>query len=385
MRVLGFVFFIAVFLGLDAAVHWYIWIRLFRDPSWPTWVRIAGGTTLAILAVALPLGMILWRALPSDSMGWLSTAIFVWMGSAFYFLLAMAGFDIARLIAGSLIEDPERRKMLLDGAVKVAGVAALGASGAALRSGLGEVEVKEVGVKLSRLPKELDGMTIIQLTDVHVGQRMIDTRFIERIVERVNSQKADAVVITGDLVDGSVDKLGDTVALLAKLQSRFGTYFVTGNHEYYSGARDWVAFLKKHGIKTLQNERVSLGDQVSIDLAGINDVSAARMTGVKDLGVAAATAGRDPEREMILLAHQPKAITEAAKYGAGLQISGHTHGGQIQPFGAIVSLTQPYMSGLYEHDPKTQIYVSRGTGFWGPPMRLFAPAEITKIVLGTKA
>jgi predicted MPP superfamily phosphohydrolase len=385
MRVLGFVFFIAVFLGIDFAVHWYIWIRLFRDPSWPTWVRIAGGTILALLAVALPLGMILWRALPSDSLGWFTTALFVWMGSAFYLLLAMWGVDIARLIAGTLVEDPERRKMLLDGAVKVAGVAAIGASAAALRSGLGEVEVKEVQVELERMPKELSGMTIVQLTDVHVGQRMIDTKFIQRIVERVNEQKADAVVITGDLVDGSVDKLGDTVALLAKIDARFGVYFVTGNHEYYSGARDWIAFLKKHGIKTLQNEHARLGDQVSIDLAGINDVSAARMTKVKDLGLASATANRDPDRELILLAHQPKAITEAAKYGVGLQISGHTHGGQIQPFGAIVSLTQPYMAGLYDHDEKTKIYVSRGTGFWGPPMRLFAPAEITKIVLGAKA
>jgi hypothetical protein len=136
----------------------------------------------------------------------------------------------------------------------------------------------------------------------------------------------------------------------------------------------------------LKNERVELGDAgAKIDLAGIDDLTGLRLIGAEDYGLGAALANRDPERELILLSHQPKPIVEAAKRGVGLQVSGHTHGGQIWPFGALVSLTQPYMAGLYRHDEKTQIYVSRGTGHWGPPMRLLAPAEVTKIVLGAKA
>jgi uncharacterized protein len=384
MRALGYIAFFAVALGIVGGVHWYIWARLFRDPTWPAWVRVAGGAVLAVLAVSLPLGMIFWRVMPGDTSRWLSTALFIWMGTGFYFLVALFAVDLAKWILGPFIEDPERRRLLTDGAVKIAGVAAAGASVAALRSGLGEVEVKEVNVELERLPKQLDGLTLVQLSDVHVGPT-IGRKFIEAIVEKVNAQKADAVVITGDLVDGSVRDLEESVAALGKLSARYGVYFVTGNHEYYSGVREWSAHLKKLGIKVLSNDRAAIGDQVSIDLAGIDDITAHRITGAADFGLGAALRNRDPERELVLLSHQPKTIVEAAKHGVGLQLSGHTHGGQIQPFGALVSLTQPYMAGLYRHDEKTQIYVSRGTGFWGPPMRLFAPAEVTKIVLGARA
>jgi hypothetical protein len=291
--------------------------------------------------------------------------------------------DLAKLVIGPIVEDPDRRRMLADGAVKLAGVAAVGASAVALKSGLGEVDVREVPVKLERLPRQLDGLTVVQLTDVHVGPT-IGKKFIDAIVEKANSTKPDAIVITGDLVDGPVEELAESVAPLGKLSARYGVYFVTGNHEYYSGSKKWIAYLEKLGIKVLQNERVTLGDHDKlIDLAGIDDVSTARFSGKTDFGLSAALARRDPERELLLLSHQPKPILEAAKHGVGLQLSGHTHGGQIFPFGALVSLTQPYMAGLYRHDEKTQIYVSRGTGFWGPPMRLLAPAEVTKIVLGT--
>lgn len=387
MRVLGFIAAVAVALGVIGGVHWYIWVRLFRDPNWPSWVRIAGGTVLTILAVALPLGMIFWRVLPGDSTRFLSTALFVWMGTGFYFLVALFAVDLAKWIIGPFIEDPERRRLLTDGAVKIAGVAAAGASVAALRSGLGEVDVKEVHVELDRLPKALSGLTLVQLSDVHVGPT-IGRRFLDAIVEKVNAQKADAVVITGDLVDGSVRDLRASVEALGKLQGRYGVYFVTGNHEYYSGVSEWSEELRRLGIKVLSNQRVAIGDPTGgaqLDLAGVDDPTGARIKRLSDYGMSIISANRDPDRELVLLSHQPKTIEEAAKHGVGLQLSGHTHGGQIQPFGALVSLTQPYMAGLYRHDEKTQIYVSRGTGFWGPPMRLFAPAEVTKIVLGARA
>jgi predicted MPP superfamily phosphohydrolase len=192
----------------------------------------------------------------------------------------------------------------------------------------------------------------------------------------------DLVVITGDLVDGSVGELRDHVEPLRRLSSRHGVYFVTGNHEYYSGADAWIAELPRLGVRVLRNERVSIGQNgASFDLAGVDDASAHGFGKGHGANYARALGGLDPEREVVLLAHQPKQIMHAAPFGIGLMLSGHTHGGQIWPFGALVRLTEPYVAGLFRHDPKTQIYVSRGAGFWGPPMRLWEPAEITKIVL----
>jgi len=237
-------------------------------------------------------------------------------------------------------------------------------------------------VKLQRLPPQLSGLTLVQLSDVHVGPT-IGKSFIKTIVGRCNEERPDAVVITGDLVDGSVAQLREHVAPLANLKSRYGTFFVTGNHEYYSGAEAWEAELRRLGIRVLRNERVVLGDVgASIDLAGVDDHTAGRMLPHHGPDASKIITGRDVERELVLLAHQPKEIELAQQMGAGLQLSGHTHGGQLWPFTGLVRLAQPYISGLYEHDEQTQIYVSRGTGYWGPPMRLMAPAEITKIVLG---
>lgn len=397
MRSVGFLVFIGIFLAIDGAAHWYLYLRLFRDPSWPPWVRLVGGGVLAFLAVAMLLTLIFFRTLSEGSLRVVFTGMFIWMGTAFYFLILLGLVDLARALAAgaaSLMSafggtppamDPERRRLIHDGAANIAGIAAVGASALALRSGLGEVEVPEIGIELDRLPKTLSGLTIVQLSDVHVGPT-IRRRFVESIVEKANRARPDIVVITGDLVDGSVEELEAHVAPLAGLSARFGVYFVTGNHEYYSGANAWMKHLPKLGIRVLSNERVEVGDAGGrFDLAGIDDVSAGRFDRTGAAAVRAAVERRDPDRELVLLSHQPKAVSEAASAGAGLVLSGHTHGGQIFPFGALVALTQPYLAGLHRHDARTQIYVSRGTGYWGPPMRLLAPAEVTKIVLGSKA
>jgi predicted MPP superfamily phosphohydrolase len=250
----------------------------------------------------------------------------------------------------------------------------------ALREGTKRVAVREVEVILARLPKALDGFTIVQLTDVHVGGQTIHRSFIEEMVATTNSLGADVVAITGDLVDGSVDELRDQVAPLAGLRARQGVFFVTGNHEYYAGVAEWLAHLPTLGVRVLRNERVAVGDGThTFDLAGIDDYSARGLLG-HGPDLPRAVAGRDAARELVLLAHQPRAIHEAAAHGVGLQLSGHTHGGQIWPWNLAVRLQQPYVAGLAMHK-KTQLYVSRGTGYWGPPMRLGAPAEITRIKL----
>jgi predicted MPP superfamily phosphohydrolase len=262
-----------------------------------------------------------------------------------------------------------------------AGAVALVGGGAtltALRSGLGPVRVVDVRVRLDRLPKQLHGTTIVQISDVHVGPT-IGRAFVERIVQQVNALGPDLIAITGDLVDGSVTELADQVAPIAELRSRYGTFFVTGNHEFYSGRESWCRKLTSLGVRVLRNERVSIGERAaSFDLAGVEDYNSVRFGIPSDVGKA--VEGRDPNRELVLLAHQPRTAFAADRHGVGLQLSGHTHGGQIWPWSYLVYLQQPVVAGL-SRIGRTLVYVSRGTGYWGPPMRLHAPAEITRITL----
>jgi predicted MPP superfamily phosphohydrolase len=278
---------------------------------------------------------------------------------------------------------PERRVFL---ARSLAGAAAIGSGGVAFagyRSATGEIVTPEVSVKLERLPPALSGFRIAQLSDVHIGP-LLGHRFLESVVEKTNAQRPDLIVITGDLVDATVSVIGKQLEALSKLRARHGVAFVTGNHEYYSGALDWIEHLRKRGIRVLMNERVSIGDAgASFDLAGLPDIRAGKQIPEHAVDMKRTLLGRDPGRELVLLAHQPAAIDYAEKHGVGLMISGHTHGGQMWPFGALVSLVQPYVAGLYRHPDGSQVYVSRGTGFWGPPMRVGNPAEIASLVLTT--
>jgi len=287
---------------------------------------------------------------------------------------------VQKLLPEAPPSDPERRlavtRMLGAGIALVAG----GAGTLAARSGLTELVVKNVEVELARLPEAMAGTTIVQLSDIHVGST-IQREYIERVVHAANSLDADLIVITGDLVDGSVEQLREHVAPLANLKAKHGVFFVTGNHDYYSGATAWCAEVERLGIRVLRNERVSIGNgDASFDLAGVDDYSAARFGHGHGPDLEKALAGRDPGREVVLLAHQPRQIYEAERKGVGLMLSGHTHGGQIFPWNFFVRLQQPVVAGLARFGD-SQVYVSCGTGYWGPPMRLGAPAEVTKIVL----
>ncbi|MDB4929096.1 MAG: putative phosphoesterase, partial [Myxococcaceae bacterium] len=276
--------------------------------------------------------------------------------------------------------DPSRRLWFARAVATVSGLGGLAASALAVRTALAALTVRTVRVPLARLPPSMSGFTLVQLTDIHVGP-MIDRRFIVELVARVNALSPDAVVITGDLVDGSVAALGEHVAPLAGLRAPHGVFFVTGNHEYYSGVDAWLAELTRLGMRVLRNERVSLGDAAaSFDLAGVDDWSAARHGDGHGADLAKALRGRDAGREVVLLAHQPKAVAGAAAAGVGLVLSGHTHGGQLWPFSYVVALDQPIVAGLHRVRD-TWAYVSEGTGYWGPPMRLGTRGEITRVVL----
>jgi predicted MPP superfamily phosphohydrolase len=243
--------------------------------------------------------------------------------------------------------------------------------------------VNEVAVRLPGLPRALDGFTIVQLSDIHVGP-LIQRRFMDAMVAQANALKGDLVCITGDLVDGSVEELGFAAGALGNLRSRHGTYFVTGNHEYYSGDEEWSDALSRMGVTVLRNRHVRIGEPgASFDLVGVDDWAAQRSgyPASRSYDLAAATAGRDPSRASVLLAHQPAGWREQAlKAGIGLQLSGHTHGGQYFPFNLVVSAVWEHPAGLYREGDGS-LYVSRGTGFWGPPLRVAAPPEIVKVTL----
>ena len=241
--------------------------------------------------------------------------------------------------------------------------------------------VRRVDVPIAGLPEALHGFSIAQISDVHVGPT-IKRGYLQAIVERVNALDADLVAVTGDLVDGSVQHLAVHVAPLAALRSRHGTFFVTGNHEYYCGAQAWVDELRRLGLRVLMNEHVLLkrGD-ATLALAGVSDYGAHHYDATQRSDPQAAIAGvPDEARVRVLLAHQPRSAPAAAAAGFHLQLSGHTHGGQFLPWKWFVRLQQPFTAGLHRWQD-LWVYVSRGTGYWGPPKRLGAPSEITHLRL----
>lgn len=237
------------------------------------------------------------------------------------------------------------------------------------------VKLEHVNVKIKNLKKSYK---IVQLSDIHIGG-LIEETFIKDIVQRVNALNPDIVVITGDLVDVDIVHAGSTLHELTKLESQFGTYFIVGNHEYFHGVQKIINTVKSLGIKVLENENVYIGEEENgFNLAGVYDVLGYRVkTHMPDLNKALHGKKESPT---VLLAHQPKYIEEVTS-GVDLMLSGHTHGGQLYPFKFLVSLQQPYISGLHQHGESLQIYVNKGTGFWGPPMRLGASSEITEIVI----
>jgi predicted MPP superfamily phosphohydrolase len=241
--------------------------------------------------------------------------------------------------------------------------------------------VVDVEIPVTNLPEALRGFSIAQISDVHVGPT-IKRGFVEKIVMLVNGLKADLIAVTGDLVDGSVQQLSLHTAPLAGLAARHGVYFVTGNHEYYSGERAWTAEIRRLGLRVLKNEHVVLEHNgASLVLAGVTDLSAHHFNAAEISDPAGSLRGSPADAgAKILLAHQPNSATAAANAGFDVQLSGHTHGGQFWPWNLFVGFFQPFTAGLYRLK-NLWVYVSRGTGYWGPPNRFGVPSEITRIRL----
>ncbi len=385
-------FFVALILVLASAflvgVHVYLAKRLVLDPALPEPWRSACLGAIAALALSLVLQPIGERKLERRYARWIAWPASLWMGFAFLLLVQLLATDALLWLAGRAAQaapsvggQPGAADALR--AAAVASVA-LVAGAIGMRRALAPPAHRLVEIALERWPRALDGFRIVQISDVHIGP-ILDRRFCEHLVERIHALDPDLVAITGDLVDGDARLLAGEVAPLARLRARHGVYFVTGNHDHYSGASAWCSALEGLGIRVLRNEReeIRVGDAV-FDLVGVDDHRGAALgrAGGEDLG--RALAGRDPARPAVLLAHDPSTFKRASSQGIDLQLSGHTHGGQIWPFAWLVRLVIPFVAGLYRRSGAI-LYVSRGTGFWGPPMRLRAPAEIGEIVLRSTA
>jgi predicted MPP superfamily phosphohydrolase len=372
--------FLVVFLTVAVGLHAYLAERLALAPAWPEPVRagllaLIGGGFAALLAQAFArrrLGVV-WRAL-----AWTAYA---WLGAAFLlFTTTLATDAVLWLLGAAAPAGWTDGVAVARGRALLVGVVGTALTGVALRHGLAPPRLRRVELALARWPRALDGFRIVQISDVHIGP-LLDRRFAAGIAERVNALAPDLVAVTGDLVDGSVGRVGDEVAPLGAIQARHGVWFVTGNHDYYSGADAWVARMTGLGWHPLRNRSVSIeADGCAFELAGVDDHHGALVDpgGGEDLGRALDL--RDPARPVVLLAHDPTTFRRASRLGVDLQLSGHTHGGQIWPFRWLVRLAVPWIAGLHR-EGESLLYVSCGTGFWGPPMRLGAPAEITELVL----
>jgi len=276
--------------------------------------------------------------------------------------------------------DAERRKFLIQSInLGIIGVS-LAATGYGFFEARRKAAVVEVDIPLKSLPDNFNGFRIVQFSDLHVGPT-IRNEFVQTIVDQINEIKSDMIVFTGDLVDGNVQNLRNDVEPLRELTAPYGKYFVTGNHEYYSGVLPWCDKAKELGFDVLNNEsRTIVKNSQKIILAGVTDVSGGGFLPEHKSDPVKALNGKSINSTKILLAHQPRSIFEAAKAGYDLQLSGHTHGGQMIPWQFLTRLAQPYMEGLYKHD-NTWIYVNKGTGYWGPPLRIGARSEITVLRL----
>lgn len=234
--------------------------------------------------------------------------------------------------------------------------------------------VNEIYIKIKGLKEDL---SIVQISDVHIG-KSLGYEFMQDIVKQINELNPDLVVITGDLVDLKVKDIGYKLDSLKKIESRYGVYFVSGNHEYFHGIKEISEFLKTLGVNVLQNESVVIDGR--INLAGINDLMGERM-GILKPDIKKTLISVNQSLPTVLLSHQPKIVKKLKNEKIDLILSGHTHGGQIFPFGLLVLLDQPYLKGLYQHSKDTQVFVSSGTGYWGPPIRILAQSEIVKVHL----
>ena len=390
-----FIVIVSVILGL---MTFYLWKRLIKDTTAPGRTRRILTSVLIALTLLLVATLVLPRVVGFDEPPWLAWPGYLWFGLLAYLFLTSVVLEPVRLALRRWTKSPEpeaepepattteqpgvnRRVFLARASAAAAGAASVGLVGVGAATALGPPDVLRVPVRLRKLDPALSGFRIAVVSDIHLGP-LAGRKHTERIVRMINETEPDLVAIVGDLVDGTVAELGSAAEPLQDLVSREGSFFVTGNHEYFvDDTFEWLRELERLGVDTLRNEgTVIRRGAAAFDLAGVNDVAGAQHSDAPDFD--RALAGRDPNRPTVLLAHQPVQVEDAAARGVDLQVSGHTHGGQMWPFHYVVGAVQPSIAGL-STVKDTQLYVSRGAGFWGPPIRVGAPPDISVLTLET--
>ncbi|MDV5147891.1 metallophosphoesterase [Streptomyces sp. SBC-4] len=414
---LGFLLVLVVVLAVLGGVHWYVWRRLVRD------VTVAGGTARRVGTVAVVvLPLLSLAALTSARAGapfWFQQVVawpgFLWLALLLYVTLALVVGEAVRPVLRRWLDRragaaapaasvpvsvpattvsvpetvepvaevpgppaPSRRLFVSRVVGGSAAAVALGTVGYGTYGVLRGPRIKRVTVPLAKVPRAAHGYRIAVVSDIHLGP-ILGRAHSQRIVDAINSTQPDLIAIVGDLVDGTVENLGSAAEPLARLRARHGSFFVTGNHEYFSGADAWVDHVRELGLRPLRNERVEIA--AGFDLAGVDDIAGESEGQGPDFG--RALGDRDRARAAVLLAHQPVVIHDAVRHGVDLQLSGHTHGGQLWPGNYLAELANPTVAGL-ERYGDTQLYVSRGAGAWGPPVRVGAPSDITLVELASK-
>jgi predicted MPP superfamily phosphohydrolase len=365
-------------LLLLVSLHAYIGVRLVPDLPVGTLGRALAAVLIVASGAAMTLGYFTRRSRRfGDAAVW---AGFIAMGFFSTILVLTLLRDLV-LLASTWTLSPSGAVQLTESSAVAVLVTALIVTAWGFINARRRARVVNVDVPIRGLPAALDGFSIVQISDIHVGPT-IKSGYVSAIVDAVNELDADAVAITGDLVDGSVNDLGAHVAPLSRLRARHGVYFVTGNHEYYSGASAWVSELRRLGVKVLMNEHTVIDrNGAALVLAGVADYSAHHFEPTHRSDPQAALIGAPAGAgARVLLAHQPRTAVAAAAAGFDLQLSGHTHGGQFWPWNHFVRFQQPFTAGL-DRLERLWVYTSRGTGYWGPPKRFGAPSEITRIRL----
>ncbi|MEV8331713.1 metallophosphoesterase [Streptomyces niveus] len=410
-----------VAIALVAGAHYYIWRRLVRDTTTAGGTARRAGTAVIILLPVLTFaGVGVGRAdtpfALKQILGW---PAYMWLATLLYLLLALLVGEAVRPLLRRVLErraataggtttepapveepatvgapaapaapadvppaapttpDPSRRifvSRVVGGAAAAAALATVGYGTANVLSGPG---VKRVTVPLAKLPRAAHGYRIAVVSDIHLGP-LLGKAHAQRIVDTINSTNPDLIAVVGDLVDGTVADLGPAAEPLAGLKARHGSYFVTGNHEYFGDAGEWVDHVRELGLHPLENARVEID---GFDLVGVNDIAGEEEGEGPDF--AKALGGRDTARASVLMAHQPVVIHDAVKHGIDLQLSGHTHGGQMWPVNYIAQAANPTLAGLEQYGD-TALYVTRGAGAWGPPVRVGAPSDITVVQLASR-
>ncbi|ASL48704.1 putative metallophosphoesterase [Burkholderia sp. AD24] len=376
--------FLVRIILIGILLHLYVGLRLIPDMPVDATGRWLCALWLVLSILLIPLGMLartIKRQPLGDRLAWVGL-----LTMGFFSSLLVLTFARDLMLASLLTVDAIWPNTLSIahwrlGSAAAVPLLALLSTLVGLFNARRRAKVVTIDVPIDDLPPALDGFTIVQISDIHVGPT-IKHRYVDAIVDAVNRLKPDLIAVTGDVVDGSVPQLTRHTQPLSRLTARHGAFLVTGNHEYYAGANAWIAEFRRLGLNVLLNEHVIVDhDGARAVIAGVTDYSAGHHDPLHRSDPVAALAGAPGDVLIkVLLAHQPRSAEAAAAAGFTLQLSGHTHGGQFFPWNFFVRFQQPFTAGLALLNG-LWVYTSRGTGYWGPPKRLGAPSEITRLRL----